>query len=497
MRYGPPNRPARRREARERSAQSGELFSIEMHDHTSEEWALAALLSNDAAAAVILDELREDDFLTDSRRQVFRAAGQIRADGGNIDAATVRAMLPADDRERVGDYVFNLADLRAVAAHAGDYCSAIKNASAKRRGLRAADLMREAVLGCNGDVSALPGLLERVSAEAAAEIRMRTNVAELAKRFRTPIEICAMAGDRPDWVLFGFLARGAVTEIVAKMKTGKTDFILAALAAILAGESFLGHVTRRVNILYLSEERPPTMADALRRRGTEHYSGLHILLRSDTLGMDWPQIVELIRAYVREHNIGLVIVDTLSDWADLGLEEENDSAAALESLRPLHQLAADNVAVWVARHAKKGYSANVADQGRGSGAFTGAVDIVLGLQRMAGSGNKNQRKIEPVGRFNDTPAEPFVIERCGYSYSVIGTPSQVGRERDRQALLDAVPATAQAAKSAAQIFEAAGVTRTLGYELLNEFKKNGIVAAEKGAGSTGRAEGFWRLEGEL
>lgn len=490
-------RQTRRRAAREHVAQAEDMSTFEMHDHTSEDWALAVLLTNDAAVAIVLDELREDDFYTDSRRQVFRAAGQLRAEGASIDAATVCAHLPADQREQVSDYVFRLADLAAVGAHAKDYCASVKNFSAKRRGLRAADLMREAVLACNGDMSALPGLLERIPAEAAAEIRVRTGVADFADRVRTPAEVCAMAGDRPDWVIFGLVARNAITEIIAKMKTGKTDVILAGVNAILTGDDFLGHATQRVEVLYLAEERPPSFADALRRRGMERRSGLHILLRSDTLNMTWPQIVEFVRAYVRANGIGLVVVDTLSDWASLAADEENDSSAALEAIRPLQLLAADNVAVWTGRHSRKGYAGDVADSGRGSGAFTGAVEIVLGLQKMAGSGNKNQRKVVPVGRFNDTPAEPFVIERQGYSYTVIGTPGQVGREGARQALLEGMPGSREGAVSASALFKAASVTSTIGYELLKDLKAKGIVVAEKGAGTSGKAEGFWHPEGEL
>jgi len=323
-------------------------------------------------------------------------------------------------------------------------------------------------------------------AEADAEIRVRT-----------PAEVCAVAGDRPDWIIFGLVARNAITEIIAKMKTGKTDVILAGVDAILTGDNFLGHATQRVEVLYLTEERPPSFADALRRRGMDQRSGLHIILRSGTLNMTWPEIVEFVRAYVRANGIGLVVIDTLSDWASLAADEENDSSAALEAVRPLQLLAADNVAVWTGRHSRKGYAGDVADSGRGSGAFTGAVEIVLGLQKMVGSGNKNQRKVIPVGRFNDTPAESFVIERQGYSYTVIGTPGQVGREGARQSLLESTPGNRENAVSASALFKAAGVTSTIGYELLKELKAKGIVVAEKGAGTSGKGEGFWRSEGEL
>ena len=77
---------------------------------------------------------------------------------------------------------------------------------------------------------------------------------------------------------------------------------------------------------------------------------------------------------------GVLVVDTVGQFSGMTGDEENCSAAALEVLAPLQEVAAQGHAVIVVRHERKGGGV-VGEAGRGSSAFTGAADIVVSIRR--------------------------------------------------------------------------------------------------------------------
>ncbi len=82
----------------------------------------------------------------------------------------------------------------------------------------------------------------------------------------------------------------------------------------------------------------------------------------------------------------LVVVDTLSKWANLKRKEENDAGAMGKAMLPLQELAQEHdLAVIALMHQGKGSSEDddedISDVGRGSSAIVGDADIVLHLKR--------------------------------------------------------------------------------------------------------------------
>lgn len=87
--------------------------------------------------------------------------------------------------------------------------------------------------------------------------------------YRTPLEVAASTSESPDWLLRGYLALGAITEVDGKIKSsGKTTLVTHLVAAILDGRPFLGQPTMRTNVVYLTDARRLPRTGGFGRIGT-------------------------------------------------------------------------------------------------------------------------------------------------------------------------------------------------------------------------------------
>jgi hypothetical protein len=330
---------------------------------------------------------------------------------------------------------------------------------------------------------AIGQLLER-SAPSASPI---LSLAELLER--TPSE--------PEWIVRGLLARESITDLAAKIKLGKTHFTLAMIAAILRGQDFLGIPTTRTRVLYLTEERQPTFSAACRRVGLKPGDNLHVLLRSDA-PRDWNVTGAIVLREAKRLSVGLVVIDTLSDWAGLKADEENDAGTALAAMRPLQAIAAAGPAVIDLRHDRKGPSADLADSSRGSSAFGGAADILLGLRPATGAGHPNRRQLIGLGRFDDVPAD-LAIELVDGKYVFLGEGRGIAKRDARQTVLGVLPRHRGEAVSTNEISELCSEVRdTTLKETLKQLVAEGLVRRERPLLPDPRAFGYWLAsDGEL
>jgi hypothetical protein len=221
--------------------------------------------------------------------------------------------------------------------------------------------------------------------------------------WHTAKELAASVSAEPAWIAEPYIAGGAITDLGARVKLGKTRLTLESVAAILRGGLFLGRPTRRVPVVYLTEEAGSTFRQALARAGLLESADLHILLRHDARGTKWPDVVAAAVEKCRETSAQLLIVDTLPDWAEMRGDEENNSGRALEAMQPLRDAAASGLAVVMLRHERKA-GGPVGNSTRGSSAFAGSADILLSLKPADGAAGTTRRLLEGVGRFDGIPA---------------------------------------------------------------------------------------------
>jgi hypothetical protein len=278
--------------------------------------------------------------------------------------------------------------------------------------MRLLSQMSESELGETLDAAGVP-LAERV-----AEWRGRTSELITPLRYWTPREIAAATSANVDWIVTGYVARQAITELDGRVKAaGKTTLALHLIRAVIEGDPFLDQPTAQSKVIYLTEQQPGPFRDALDRAGLLEYGDeCRILYRRDVATRPWADLMATIAADAAREGYGLLVVDTLGKLA--GLRDENDAAEAGRAMAPLQDAAHDGLAVLVLRHERKGGGA-VGESARGSSAFGGDVDVILQLRRPDGNQPRTRRVIESLSRYGETP-EKVITELLPEGYVLLG-----------------------------------------------------------------------------
>jgi hypothetical protein len=188
---------------------------------------------------------------------------------------------------------------------------------------------------------------------------------------------------------------------------------------------------------HYAEERPATFLEALRRAHLETREDLHILHWHDVKGLPFPVVAAAAVARCKHVGADVLIIDTISQFAGLRGDAENNSGDALAAIEPLQMAAAQGLAVLVPRHERKG-GGEVGESGRGSSAFSGAVDIVVSIRRGEGQAKPTVRVLHTLSRFSETP-ETLVMELTDTGYVALGTAGTVAILEAERALLDRLP----------------------------------------------------------
>jgi len=352
--------------------------------------------------------------------------------------------------------------------------------------------------------------------EEAKRAKEGTEETEKAKAipFHTAREIAQETPEEVDWLAPPWVAAGAITEVTGKAKaSGKTTWIMHMVAACLDGGEFLGQQMAETPVVYLTEERPATLREALSRAGLLERDDLHVMYWHDTLGVAWPDVVAQAAAKCQQIGARLLVVDTLSQFAKLKGDDESAAGAALAALGPLQAAAAQGLGVLESRHERKG-GGEVGESGRGSSAFAGAADVVLKLGRAEGAARPTIRKIEALSRFTETPenlvielvdlfclapplrvVEPNETKRPPSRYVALGTETAVALASAKQAVLDILPMSEADALDRKEI-EAELPDTVKAYALTNalrELRESG-EAHYIGEGKRGNPYKYWKRE---
>jgi putative DNA primase/helicase len=352
--------------------------------------------------------------------------------------------------------------------------------------------------------------LIRHAQEAAAEVSPAGETVEtqsLHPRFYTGPELTEMEFANPNPVLL-YAEPGCLFDLVSPSKVGKTSLALQGCKAVLDSELFLELPTQPLPILYLTEQTRRSFRDKLTAVGTLPFcDDFHMLFIADCMGMSWVDICAEVREAVRRWGIGILIVDTLTDWA--GMENENDNAEAICVMRPLRAIAQEsNTAVITIRHTGKGHrgDGDVVDAGRGASAFVGVVDTTCELSRVPGQGHPNRRQLRFSSRKDGIP-ESLVIELRDNHYVALGDALNVEYRAARRLALEQVPCGEANAVMLKELHKICGegiseatLERALGKEDDPEGGRkasglvgDGLVLRRKGAGSAStKAYGYWR-----
>ena len=319
-------------------------------------------------------------------------------------------------------------------------------------------------------------------------------------RSYTGPEIAAMISEASDPIGL-YAERGCIFDMAAPSKVGKTSTTLGMCKAILQRQPFLDLPTKFVPVLYLTEQTRASFKDKLETLGgLPICDDFHVLFIADFVGKSWDEICAVIRTEINRWGIGLVIIDTLSDWAQV--KDENDNAEALRVTRVPRAIAQEaNVAMFTVRHTGKGRHDNqdVVDVGRGASAYAGVADTLCVLGRTPGQGHSNRRQLRFISRKDNVPAS-LVFELKGGLWVALGNALNVECTQARDFLLEHLPDCEGDALTEKEILAAADDTfsrRTFQRVLKGErgvggMLRGGLVTGKKGAGSAGpKAFGYW------
>jgi hypothetical protein len=247
-----------------------------------------------------------------------------------------------------------------------------------------------------------------------------------------------MAFPDQEWIVEDFAAPGAFTEIIGKVKKGKSTLTYQLLAAVLKGEPFIGRATIKTPAVLLTEQTGTSLKKTLERAGLLGTADLHILLKQRVKTLGWAKAIRAATAKCIEVGARILIVDTLSRLASIGGDSEN-SSGAVTILDPFGEAREAGVACIFVRHARKGQSGEtdeIADAARGSSAITGDMDIVLRLA----SYQDDYRCLSWESRITDDPEDVYLEYHEG-TYEVIERPAGRREQQtteDMQLFRDAV-----------------------------------------------------------
>ena len=280
------------------------------------------------------------------------------------------------------------------------------------------------------------------------------------------------------WVVDGYAARGAITEVDGRIKAaGKTTWVSHMAAAVLDGRTFMEQGTSRTAVVWLTEQTATTFRKVLERAGLTESDDLHVLHWHDVAGLRWPDVAKAAADKAEEVGAGLLVVDTLAQFAGIKGDGENAAGEALAAMRPLQEAAARGLAVLFCRHERKG-GGEVGESGRGSSAFGGAVDVILSLRRVEGNVRPTVRVIESLSRFDETPDKLVVELSDRGGYHALGDSAAFAETEATSAIVDVLPTTAEKAATTAEVLDKLaerGVKRTTATEALARLADAGTV----------------------
>ena len=413
----------------------------------------------------------------------------LKADGGYVVAppskhpsgATYEWIIPPGDADLAELPAWGIEQIRARTgrrASAEDLGEEIPNGSRnealtsiagtlRRRGLGETAIYA-ALLGINAKTCRPPLPEPEVNRIAASVARYETErdfyssvyrdgVADERKNllFRTAREVAEETPAKVEWIARPWTARGAITEVDGKIKAaGKTTFLSHKVACVVDGKPFMGQPTTKTKVLWLTEQSPATFRKVLERASLTDRDDVFIVHWKDAIGMEWADVARAATEKALEVGAGLLVVDTLGQFAGIKGDGENSAGAAQEAMQPLLEAAAKGLAVEFTRHERKG-GGEVGESGRGSSAFGGAVDVIMTLRRGEGNTRPTVRIIESLSRYDETP-DKVVVELTDGGYRNLGDASAFAEKEARDAIVELLPAQAEHAMTTADVLDRLG-----------------------------------------
>lgn len=439
------------------------------HNKEAEVAFLGAILLDGVGASDAMALLEPIDFFLPFHRVIFRTLKTLKAVGKPTNDLVLLhdALHAAGEFELAGGaYISTLSEGIPKVANLPHYAEIIRTCALARRCIHQFDANIDLLLTANGDLGMV---LREID---SAHIGMEFGQKESSNLFRTAADLTEESSVA-EFVVKPYVLAGAVTELVAKIKAGKTTYILAEIAR---------GALEKGSVVYLTEQPATSFRVALERASLLGNENFHILPFNAVLGMEWPAIARIALEQCVKVGAVLLVIDTLGQFCGLDGDSENDSGSATASMKPLQEIASKGIAVLTVRHERKS-GGEIGDSGRGSSAFGGAADTLLSLRRPAGNSRPTIRKIECVSRFDGLPAEA-IYEFIEGRYQYLGTESEISDREAEELVLGSAPASEEKAKSLDEMLDGSKVARTTAQRVAKRLSLEGRLT-QTGKGKKG------------
>ncbi|MGA7918070.1 MAG: AAA family ATPase [Candidatus Acidiferrales bacterium] len=398
------------------------------------------------------------------------------------------SLTEADQLEAAGGipYISQIPDGLPRVNNIAHYVEIVKSKAQLRHRIHTAYTIQEMALSANGNAAEVLKDIGILSAHLREEVGQKRIL-----NFRSGVEIAMASNGDIDWIVPGFVVKGGITELGAKVKAGKTTLIMKLVRAVADGLDFLGKPTSKASTVYLTEQPIVSFRQAMERADLLGRPDFHVLQHCDTRGVPWPEVVAEAVRECKRVGATLLVIDTLPHFAGLKGDSENNSGDALAAMEPLLQAASEGIGIILVRHERKS-GGDVADSGRGSSAFAGAVDIVLSLRRPEGNAKKTLRVLHALSRFSETPAE-LLLELTEAGYVSLGEPSEAALRVAKESILAITPESELEAADIKELIKITGVPRVTVQRAVKELVEEGRMSIV-GEGKRGKPFRYFRTE---
>jgi replicative DNA helicase len=314
--------------------------------------ALGAAMVASPAAEAITGALSPADFSRPAHRAIFIAIKDLTARASPVNAMTVaEQLLTTGDLEAAGgrDAVALLAARCPAPGNADFYAAKIREAAAGRAVKTIAQRLATAQ-GVNGEVTAARDDLSQLIEQAHPAPDQAQSGGTFI--FDAPADVPAIWGNDTQ-VLW---SEGEPMLLAGPPGVGKTTLAhQLTLARIGARERVLEHDVMGVSkrVLYVAADRPAQIARSFRRMVTEEDRALldrWLLVWKGALPFDLGREPERLVPFLRERDVGTVVLDSLSNCA---MDLVKDDAAARVN-HAMQAAAAAGIEVMALHHLRKG-----------------------------------------------------------------------------------------------------------------------------------------------
>lgn len=433
---------------------------------------LASIFLDSPGIHEAMAKLQPIDFFLPQHQLIYRHIKRLVEQGKPPDSLLVLECLTSSGEiEAAGgaSYLSQIPDGAPRISNLRFYVELLEEKTRLRQCAYAAQAILEVALGPDANLAKALQDVGNLSALLRKEVGRNRIL-----HFRSGAEIAMTTNERIEWIVPGFVTRGGITELGAKVKAGKTTLILKLVRAAADGLDFLGKPTLKTPTVYLTEQPIVSFRQAMERAGLLGRDDFRVLLHGGTRGTPWAEVAAAAVEECKRVGAFLLVVDTLPQFAGLRGDSENNSGDALAAMEPLLRAAADDIGVILSRHERKS-GGDVGDSGRGSSAFAGAVDVVLSLRKPAGNSKNTKRVLQALSRFSETPPE-LLIELTESGYVALGEPQDAALREAKESILAVAPNLESEATDLKELMENTEVPRVTAQRAVKELTDEGVLS---------------------